>query len=323
MLGFNGERDMKVYVKTPSRLHLGIVDLNGGLGRLYGSLGLSISAPSFETILELSPSGITVEPYDAFVKEAAEKSKSTLGMVGGLAVKVMSKIPRHVGLGSGTQTLLGIATGLAKLLGIEASVDELAVKLGRGTVSGIGTAVFKHGGFILDGGIKPGQRRIPPIIVRVNFPERWSVVLAIPFGIKGLSEEEEEIAFKNLGRQPEWIAEKISRLVLMKLIPGILEEDVWEFGEALTEVQRLVGTYFSSVQGGIFSNELTHLCIKTMLENGAAGSGQSSWGPTAYGFTDSAKTAEKVASALRDVLAGRGAVLVTKASNFGAVIRRI
>lgn len=314
---------MKVYVKTPSRLHLGMIDLNGSLGRLYGSLGLSISAPSFEAIIELRPSGVMIEPYDAFLKEAAEKSKSVLSIDDGFAVNVMDKIPRHVGLGSGTQTLLGIAAGLAKLLDIELSVEELAIKLGRGTRSGIGTAVFKHGGFVVDGGIKPGKKQIPPVITRIDFPEKWPIVLAIPSGVRGLSGEEEEEAFKNLGRQPEWIADRISRLVLMKLIPGILEENVWEFGDALSEVQRLVGMCFSNVQGGIFSNELTHLCIKTMLENGAAGSGQSSWGPTAYGFTDSMKVANRVASALRDVLADKGIVLITKATNSGAIIRRI
>lgn len=322
-MGFNGEYEVKVHVKTPSRLHLGMIDLSGSLGRLYGSIGLAISTPSFETILELGLPDTVVEPYDAFLKEAAERSKLVLGMVDGFAVKVLEKIPRHVGLGSGTQTLLGIAAGLANLLEVEISVEELAIKLGRGTMSGIGMAVFKYGGFILDGGIKPNRKRIPPVITRIDFPERWPIVLAIPSDIRGLSEEEEEVAFEKLGRQPEWVADRISRLVLMKLIPGILERDVWEFGDALNEVQKLVGTYFSSVQGGIFSSELTHLCIKTMLENGAAGSGQSSWGPMTYGFTDSMKTAEKVASALRDILADRGIVLITKASNSGAIIRRI
>ncbi|PUA31394.1 MAG: hypothetical protein B9J98_06440 [Candidatus Terraquivivens tikiterensis] len=314
---------MRVHVKTPSRLHLGILDLSGSLGRLYGSLGLSILTPSFEAVIEPSPSEVVIEPYDAFVKEAVERSRRVLGTSEGFAVKVVEKIPRHVGLGSGTQTLLGIAMGLASLLDVEASVDELAAKLGRGTVSGVGTAVFKHGGFVIDGGLKPNKGRIPPTIVRVNFPERWHVVLAIPYGARGLSGWEEERAFRKIGRQPDWIAERICRLVLMKLLPGILDEDIMEFGEALTEVQRLVGTYFSSVQGGIFSNELTRLCVETMLESGAAGSGQSSWGPTAYGFTDSAKAAERVASALRDVLSSKGRVLTTKASNSGALIRRI
>ena len=38
---------MKVYVKTPARLHLGLIDLNGDLGRLFGGLGVAINCPNF------------------------------------------------------------------------------------------------------------------------------------------------------------------------------------------------------------------------------------------------------------------------------------
>ena len=41
-----------VTVAVAARLHLGFLDLNGGLGRRFGSLGLALDAP--ETVLELS-----------------------------------------------------------------------------------------------------------------------------------------------------------------------------------------------------------------------------------------------------------------------------
>ena len=34
-----------VTVTVPARLHLGFLDLNGGLGRRFGSMGLAISGP--------------------------------------------------------------------------------------------------------------------------------------------------------------------------------------------------------------------------------------------------------------------------------------
>ncbi len=37
---------MKVYVKTPARLHLGLIDLNGDLGRMFGGLGVGIDHPN-------------------------------------------------------------------------------------------------------------------------------------------------------------------------------------------------------------------------------------------------------------------------------------
>src|SRR6185369_11282106 len=41
-----------VTVAVGARLHLGFLDLNGGLGRRFGSLGMALDAP--ETIVELS-----------------------------------------------------------------------------------------------------------------------------------------------------------------------------------------------------------------------------------------------------------------------------
>ncbi len=35
-------------VSAPARLHLGFLDLNGGLGRRYGSIGLALDAPATE-----------------------------------------------------------------------------------------------------------------------------------------------------------------------------------------------------------------------------------------------------------------------------------
>ena len=37
---------MKVYVKAPARLHLGLIDLGGDLGRLFGGIGVAINQPN-------------------------------------------------------------------------------------------------------------------------------------------------------------------------------------------------------------------------------------------------------------------------------------
>ncbi len=51
MLGEVPERnevaaDGAVRVEAPARLHFGFLDLHGGLGRRFGSIGLAIDAPS-------------------------------------------------------------------------------------------------------------------------------------------------------------------------------------------------------------------------------------------------------------------------------------
>ena len=45
---------MKIYVRTPARLHLGLIDLGGELGRVFGGIGVAINCPN--VILEAESS---------------------------------------------------------------------------------------------------------------------------------------------------------------------------------------------------------------------------------------------------------------------------
>lgn len=136
---------MKVYIRTPARLHLGLLDLDGGLGRIYGGIGLAINHPN--VILEAQPSSnLTIHgKKSTVVKSLIERFLTTYRVKDKIVVDVRQTIPEHAGLGSGTQLALAVATALAKIFRIEASTRELANIMGRGQVSGVGTAVFEHG----------------------------------------------------------------------------------------------------------------------------------------------------------------------------------
>ncbi|MGC8873952.1 MAG: beta-ribofuranosylaminobenzene 5'-phosphate synthase family protein, partial [Chloroflexia bacterium] len=99
---------MVVRVKTPARLHLGFLDLNGELGRLYGSIGVAIDRPNVvleaRTAAELSAEGPEAERVAAF----AERFLQRYPAVRGARLCVRSSIPAHVGLGSGTQLALAV-----------------------------------------------------------------------------------------------------------------------------------------------------------------------------------------------------------------------
>ena len=43
-----------VRVIAPARLHLGFLDLNGDLGRMFGSIGLAVDVPRTELVLKRS-----------------------------------------------------------------------------------------------------------------------------------------------------------------------------------------------------------------------------------------------------------------------------
>lgn len=314
----------KVYVKTPSRLHLGLIDLNGDLGRIFGGLGVAIDHPN--VILETQKSDkliIRGEKTELTQKIATEFLK-TNKIQEKAAIDVKQVIPEHVGLGSGTQLALAVAASISRLFDLKASVHELAVMLGRTKQSGVGTGVFAQGGLVVDAGknSRDINQKIIPLVCRHPIPNDWRFVVAIPNTKKGLANETEVSAFKNLPPMPPEEVGKICRLILMKLLPAVTEMNIQSFGEAFTKIQNIVGDSFAQAQGGRFSSSTAAQCIEFMLKNGAYGAGQSSWGPTLYGVVKNseAKVVQKKTQVFLDRSIG-GNVFVAKANNKGAIIK--
>ncbi len=318
----------KVMVRASARLHLGFIDLHGGLGRKYGSLGVSLEQPLCVVEVTHQNSEITVSgEHKERVYPIAKRFLSHFEVSHGVLVTVWEIIPEHVGLGSGTQLGLAIGTGITKLIGKETNPRTLAEILERGVISGVGTATFTSGGFVVDGGKISTQlykqpERVPPLIIRHDVPTDWNFVVAIPNVAQGLSGVREARAFLELPSASPESAGMVSRLVLMKLVPALVNDEIDRFGEALTQIQILVGDAFTSAQGGRFAFPEVNDCVKVMLDAGAKGGGQSSWGPTCYGLVRGAKEAAEVKQAALEVLdAGIGGlVFVSAVNNSGARI---
>ncbi len=295
---------MRVWVESSARLHMGFIDLHGGLGRTFGSIGVALEEPRLT--LEAGPAHqLTVEgPESERVLDYAEHfyAHYLSGSLGrpGAQLRVIEKIPPHVGLGSGTQLALAVGTALARLHGIDAAVFELAQVMGRGSRSSIGIGAFQRGGFLVDGG-HSGETNAPsPIIIQRCPPPDWRFVVVVPEIEQGLSGEEEDQAFFEMPRPSAAHACQIARLLVMKMLPALVEGDIVPFGEALTEIQRRVGDSFAPVQGGRYANPMSARLIDYLLEQGALAAGQSSWGPTVYGLADN----EAAASALEERVHG-------------------
>ena len=313
---------MKVYVKTPARLHLGLIDLNGDLGRLFGGLGVGIDRPNVVLEAERSETlEVTGEKAEQ-VKTLAERFLEAYKVKSGVSVDVKQVIPEHAGLGSGTQLALAVVSALAKLFDVKASVQELAEAMGRGQRTSVGTTIFEQGGFVVDGGKCTSEKRFPATIFRQPFPQNWRFVVAIPNVNKGLAKTEENQAFKALEPMKAEDAGRMCRLTMMKLLPALVERDIKSFGEALTQIQIVIGDYFAAVQGGTYSSQAASEGIALLQKLGAYGAGQSSWGPAFYGVTqkETAKEIElKVKAFLRKGVGGQ--VFVAKANNRGAYIK--
>jgi beta-ribofuranosylaminobenzene 5'-phosphate synthase len=307
---------MSVRVEAPARLHMGMLDIAGDGVRRFGGLGVALSRPA--VVVEARPDDdITTEGPDAERALAvARRCREALGLAGGARVRVLEAIPAHVGLGSGTKLALAVTAAMAALAGQTPEPAAVARAAGRGARSAVGLWTFVLGGLVVEGGVRPGTEQPAPLLARHAIPGEWRCVLAIPHAEPGLSGGEEEEAFARLRPDPDRAA-LISQLVLTSLLPGLAEADLTEFGAALTRVQRLVGESFASVQGGVFHPRAGPL-VDALLRLGAAGAGQSSWGPAVYGIVRDEQTGRDLARRMEAELAGGGRVELVRFDNRGA-----
>ena len=266
-------------IRTPRRLHMGLIDPAAVFGRRFGSLGVALEGGYEVRITEGERMEIVAEGEDRETIETALKRMNSAYETGvNYRVEVRRAIPRHIGLGSTTQLSLAVAVGVARLNGLKIPVEKLARALGRGRNSGAGIYAFAYGGFVIDGGVKGG---IPPLIFREDFPEDWAFLLIIPELNPGLDEEEEKPVMAGVVGRAD-VAMEISHRILLGLLPALKEGDIRTFGEHLSAIQRLVGKHFEAYQGGEFREDVK--LILDFLAEKTYGVGQSSWGPTVYGL---------------------------------------
>ncbi|MCJ7445807.1 MAG: beta-ribofuranosylaminobenzene 5'-phosphate synthase [Methanotrichaceae archaeon] len=328
---FNSFRDeRKIIIQTPSRIHMTLTDLTGTSGRVDGGVGIALEEPNI--LLEAERCEVLVVEGEGAdrAKAAAEAVMERFGL-GAIRLSIRGAYRSHIGLGSGTQ--LGIAAGKAvcELYDFEATGQEIAQVISRGGTSGIGTAAFDFGGFIIDAGhtFGPGKQKTdfrpssaskgvkpPAVITRHDFPEDWKIVLAIPNLPKGAYGQREIDIFKDYCPVPVEDVHELCYQILVRMVPSIVEQNLDDFGSAVNRIQELG---FKRVEV-MLQHPLVHKLMMDMRAAGAACSGLSSFGPTVYAVTDS--QSRDIETVARKVIADVGGdVLITKARNEGARIR--
>ncbi|MGD0079765.1 MAG: beta-ribofuranosylaminobenzene 5'-phosphate synthase [Methanoregula sp.] len=326
----------RVVVNTPSRIHVSLIDMHGGSGRVDGGIGITLDEPGIMLEAELSPV-LTVCGCDPVTRErigqVAAGILQDLGLGGSVAITVRKMYPSHIGLGSGSQLSLAVARAIAELHGRQLTARELARLTGRGGTSGIGTAAFDHGGFIIDGGHRFGaggeksdfrpssaSRGVspPPVIFRHEMPADWKILLAIPDLPAGASGGHEADIFRRFCPVPLDEVRALTHEVMMRMLPGIVERDLDLFGSSINTIQ---GLGFKKVELSFQSPLVTGL-LSTLREGGAAGAGMSSFGPAVYALGDTGmQDLERAARTFMAEQACGGTTLLTTARNHGAIVR--
>ncbi len=284
---------MKAVVETGSRLHLGFylfMDNN----RAFGGLGVGINKPGFRLIVEPDRDLVVVNKTNVPIEPVIENVAERLGFHS-FRVIVESAIPRHAGLGSTTQLMLGLGMALLRLQGVKrVNVYRLGLMLGRGFVSGVGTGVFRHGGLVIDAGrpiingeVKPPRKieDYPVVIGRYRFPGKCLFIIVKPERIRGLNEEEETPILMKPWKPPISLQYRAYRALHTLIIPGVISGDCRLIGEGVRLIQEYTGEYFSRRQGGLWCCREAREIIEILRgKDGVYGYGQSSWGPAIYGL---------------------------------------
>jgi beta-RFAP synthase len=309
------------HLLTGSRLHFGLIDPTGVRGRRFGGVGMMVEEPAVEVEVRdasafhcrslLPPLAIRARHVIASVASATRTSAAC-------TVEVHRSPDEHLGLGTGTQLDLALASAFARLRGIDLGLEELAAIAGRGRRSAIGFHGFQRGGFLVDGGKGPGDI-IAPLIARLEVPRDWRVVLVTPRDTKGLWGREETQSFDELepGRGED--VDALCRLVLLGLLPALADGDLAAFGEALHELGLRAGAPFRRWQHGAFASAMAADVVAHLRSSGISGAGQSSWGPTLYAIAGDPEEAAAAAARVRDRFGFRpGEVRITAARNCGA-----
>jgi beta-RFAP synthase len=310
-----------VTVSVAARLHLGFLDLHGGLGRRFGSLGLALDEP--RTTLELARSRIDEArgPQADRARAYLARSVAALGVPSGHRLIVRETIPAHAGLGSGTQMALAVAAAVRRLHGVAPDPDRDAARLDRGSRSALGTAFFSRGGIVLDGGRAADDVAIP-VVARFAVPPAWRILLVLDPTREGMHGEAERAAFTTLPLFPAERAAHLCRVALMQALPALATADIEGFGRAVTEIQRVIGDHFAPVQGGRYASPGVAAALEAVARRGAVGYGQSSWGPTGFALAASAEQARDWRRSLAGLAAEKGLVVkIVQGRNEGAAIR--
>jgi len=319
-------------VSAGGRLHVGFQNLSLAHRRLYGGLGVGLEEPRVTVVADPAADISVAGSAGSLVREYATRAVEVLG-VPGVSIRVETRLPRHVGLGSGTQLALSVLAATARAHGRSPNVRLQAPAMGRGGRSGVGVATFEAGGFVVDAGHPTnrfttdppteGEWTVPPVVARHHLPEEWRFLVVVPAAEPGRNGEDEDASMRTvIERANPAVADEIACTVTRKLLPAVAAGRLEPFGEAIAEIGRKNGIWYTDTQGGVYRPPAGVL-VETLTECPVlSGVGQSSWGPAVYGVTDHAH-AEEAREAAEEALLEHGLegdVIVTKAATDGAKI---
>jgi predicted sugar kinase len=347
-----------IEVRTPARLHLGMLSFGVPGARSFGGVGVMVDRPGVQLRLRLAN---RLEGRGPQAERAVNFARTCLEAWGmgavGCHLEVVAAPPSHAGLGSGTQLGLAVAAGIRHLFSeppgdgevrgstgpetLDATehdwlfdirdVMDLARVVGRGRRSCVGVYGFSRGGLIVEAGRMPveggaddASRAFSPMIARARLPAAWRCVLVIGRESAGLSGDAERSAFQRLPPVPAEVTAELSRIALLELLPAAVEGRFVEFAAAVRRYGDAAGQPFASESDRLPHAAATANLLELLSEVGAPGCAQSSWGPAVMACLPTLEAAGHLVEILdRLGLAKHHDIVIARFDSQGAVLRQV
>lgn len=287
-----------IRIQAPARLHFGLLGWGPYAARQFGGLGLMIESPQLAISAEFAEKDTVIahpgqiEKLLAAIDSIRRNSKNRGYELPAVRFALESELPPHHGLGSGTQTILAMAEAALILARQEnPAKEDVIAAAGRFPRSGVGTHGYFEGGMIVDEGhprgiAKPTQPA--RLLQRIAWPEDWRVVTFCPPEHAGPSGTRESAAFETLPNPTADEMRHVSDLLRNVFLPAIdpIRADFESAMDSLEAMQKTIGGWFAPAQGGhVYGSARRDRIIASLRAAGLRGLGQSSWGPTLFGFS--------------------------------------
>ena len=285
-----------VLVRAFPRIHMTLIDLAGATFRRYGGVGFALDLLPVEVEATSAPTTTLTFCCEVGRRDMADAERLMEQLAAGLrasfSVQVRSLPPQHVGFGSKTALLLAIGTACNILRGKPLTPSDLQRLSGRGGASGVGVNTFFRGGVIVDLGhpqspditFCPSSAKqasgVPPVSVRLLFPEKWQVYLFMPKG-RRYAGGEEVAFFQNNAPIPSDDAFRVLAAVYHGIVPAFLGEDVSLLKAAVAQVHA-AGFKLRELQG---QSEVVTQVLELLNKQERVAAGMSSMGPLVYAIT--------------------------------------
>ncbi|MCO8122791.1 beta-ribofuranosylaminobenzene 5'-phosphate synthase [Stieleria sp. TO1_6] len=285
----------QIRIETGARLHFGLLDTTAP----FGGLGVMIDQPA--TCIELALHDVdSIDPRIARrAAPIADRLRRWIGIesLPPVTIQMLQSAPAHSGLGSGTQLSLAIAEGLARLIGQDLPTETLACQIAdRGKRSAVGVHGYFAGGLIYEAA-QAQSPRLNPVRRRIQLPSAWRIVVLRPRDNDAtVSGAVERRKFARLAASPDPPREQLQQVLTDQLLPAAEQGDFDAFTAAVGRYNHASGMLFAAAQGGPYNGRVVSELVAKLQAAGAAGVGQSSWGPGVFAWCPDQATAKHLAA---------------------------